>query len=446
VDDASTQPHSPGFPDGPPPRRAEWDGKPLSIEGEVALIVLGASPTSGDSSPRPVIAAACGGATTCLVRVEQFAAFLSAHHDCKLVCHGAGSLHGMLEAHLRNGGNEEAIRCLWEFSRTGRLLDVTLLDQLLDMAEVGIEKNPCRLAEIAKKRCDRVIPNAREVQSRIDRSRGEQDPTLEQVALSLVHALTAAYHILRLSADEIAAQHKDEDGPNDEVGPLSLGIQVRGGVALDRISRGVGLRVDRVKDLIERCEIVYQESARRLLRDRDSEKCFKRGGGDSILLNQHGQPETYNERLRKWLASSVEEIRGVHGLPFRPPHTSRESVAQSAKFWDELAPYHPGLDAWVRLESSASVLKLLKAAGHQSSCLLRPTYQALPRILSVNPSLESLRRMAPWPIFSAPSGFRLLVGELCDLELRLLANAYPSSPEALPTMAMVFEHGQDPRR
>jgi hypothetical protein len=206
--------------DGSPPQFPEWGGWALTYDEEVALIVLGSDSHPDGTYPKPVIAAAIGGGFVSLVSPAQIGQFLITHSDCKIVCEQAGPLHGMLGAYFTERDEREALQCLWDFSRTGRLLDVTLLDQLLDMAEHGVEKNPCRLAEIATSRCSLALPDAREITSKT-----EEDPVLRRYAIQLVDALLESYLTLRRRADEITRQHWKDDDADTENSPFTLWIQ-----------------------------------------------------------------------------------------------------------------------------------------------------------------------------------------------------------------------------
>jgi hypothetical protein len=143
----------------------------------------------------------------------------------------------MLQAHLEANAEGEALRCLWGFSREGRLVDVTLMDQLLDLAEHGVEKVPSRLAEIAKQRCALSSPEPEGLPRPGDRGLAGAIATLEGDAITMVDAVMAIYRASSPRVDEVANRFEDEEDRVEEVGALSLGIQVRGAVAPDRIAR-----------------------------------------------------------------------------------------------------------------------------------------------------------------------------------------------------------------
>jgi hypothetical protein len=436
----------PGSPHVTLPPSREWGGEPLASDGVVALIVLGSKSTSASSYPVPLIAAACGDGTSCLVRVEQFAAFLIAHREGKLVCHDAGALHGMLEVQLRKGGNAEAIRCLWEFSRSGRLLDVELLDQLLDMAEFGIDKTPATLAEIAETRCRFQIPGAEISQSggrKAATSHPGQPTEQDRVALQLVESLMRIYRQMRPLADRFVEDYTGD--PGEEVGPLSLGIQVRGAIALDRITRLGGLRVESIHEIIDTCDAVFLESSRKLHEDSTARKCFK-WDGDRIKTDPRGFPIAYDDRLVSWLEEQLGKIRSFNNVPFAPPRTAREKTARSSNLWGDWTPYDLSLDAWERLETASLARKVMTEAGGTRDRMVRPGYQVLPRIRSEKPNLASLRRIRGGPIFSAPPGRSLVVVELSDLELRCLADAPDDPRETDASLARLFREDLDPVR
>jgi hypothetical protein len=455
-----------------PPRCPEWDGRPLVVEGEVALVVLGAVTPPGGGFPMPGIAAARGGEATRLVRPWQLAAFLGTHAGVSLVCERAGLLHGMLEDHLRKFGAWQTIEDLWRFSRDGRLLDVILLDQLVDMAEKGVEKKASPLDAIVKSRCAREVPRVKDLESRIPapdgRSRAALDPTLEREIASIVEALLDVYRSLRPRADRFTRWRGAEATADDdhagmdreegvgsqhagmlraqEIGPLSLGIQVKGAIALERLTRSQGLKVEAASDLVERCEQVHRECSQWLLEGRTSKKCFKWSGGEVSLDKTKGFPEECNDHLDNWLKECVNGFQGSDGLPFRPPWSKERVVSRSSNFWCELATYHPGLARWERLWTAAtSRIALIEARG-KNSPLLRPEYQSLPRIRSTFPNVELLRSLAPGTCFTAPPGQSLLVGEIRDLELRYLASGTALNLGLGKRLSDLFEGGIDPVR
>lgn len=212
-----------------------------------------------------------------------------------------------------------------------------------------------------------------------------------------------------------------------------------------------------------RCEEVYAASSHRLHNDRDARACFKWETGvrsPRVARDQSGRPRDYREKLGKWLADTLASPPGIEGIPLRPPLTAPGRIATSANLWGDLAHCHPLLRAWSNLEAAANVKRTLSGLGGETR--LQSAYEVLPGISSKNPNLEHLRCLLPapplspgvtdrdqirraglTPMFQAPPGYDLLIGELIDLELRCLAEIC-STPGRQDQLVELFRTGADP--
>src|SRR5437762_13038111 len=99
-------------------------------QGCLALFMVPAREQTGLA-----LAVAGAGPEHALVRPERLGEFLRAHAACELVTYNAVSLHWALDGHFRRTGDAVARSVLWGFSLKRRLYDVTLLDQLVLLAE-----------------------------------------------------------------------------------------------------------------------------------------------------------------------------------------------------------------------------------------------------------------------------------------------------------------------
>jgi hypothetical protein len=145
--------------------------------------------------------------------------------------------------------------------------------------------------------------------------------------------------------------------------------------------------------------------------------------------------------LAKWLRKLLEENPGIHDIPLDPPMSGTDKVATASPAWVNHVDCHPLLGAWSQLEAAAYLKRSLtrQAASDQ----IRPRYEVLPRIRSVDPDLDALRKFSPSALFEPPPGRVLLVAWLPDLELRCLAETCSMLPSQ-SKLARLFMFGRDP--
>ena len=424
---------------------SEWDGSPLG--GQVlAVAVLVAS--VGETSS-VILLAAARGETRCLVRPEAIGNFLRVHRQVVVACHDAGRLHWTIFEHLTRTEDRAALELLWGFSRDMRLADVGLLAQLVDLAEGGIESPFKSLAKLAPGGAPGPWTEEPDGEFRSQLARAIAAPW-EDVApdLKSAAARTAAtiLEIHRTLIDRAALVAEGLDSDLDSgTGPLSLGVQVQGAVALRWASLGAGLRLGALAGLQERCREAYRDASHRLHAIHSARRCFKwkEDEGPVVKRDDDGRPLDDGDRLTNWLSGLLEGAPGAQGLPFRPPLSAPSRVARSSLAWSELAPCHPLIQAWVDLDSAANVERALGLEGRTGGRGRGPEYQVLPRIRSRNPNLEMLRRIDTRTIFRPPAGKRFLIGLLSDLELRCLASIW-ASERSTPQSAWLFQAGEDP--
>ena len=415
---------------------ADWDGLPLSEGGPVALVVLPRSGQDLTGYPSPTLAAACGGGESVAIDPDRLGDFLRSHEACLLVCEHSGFLCGVLEGHLQGRGDREGLASLVRLADGGRLVDITLLDQLLDLAEDGVEHDARRADKLVKDRAGQQTFLVSEVDpADLTQAQGRL------AAATLAAGLLAAHGGMAPKIE--AVEERAGIDLEDDSRPLSLVIQVWGEIALDRAAR-LGLAVPRVNQVIELCRSAYSRYSLVLNQDRSSRECFE-FHGDVVRLDGSGHPKQKQGKLLGWLGHCVESIPGAHELRFRPPWSRAGEMAKSSTAWGEFAEYHPEIDAWVGLWAAATAIRELKRVRGDRGPLLRPSYQSLPRIRSNSPDIERLRVICGRPIFQAPDGRVLLVGRLDNLELRFLA-AWDPDRECAESLAACFRAGKDPIR
>jgi hypothetical protein len=108
--------------------------------------------------------------------------------------------------------------------------------------------------------------------------------------------------------------------------------------------------------------------------------------------------------------------------------------------WDILTRCHNCLRAWADLFLTPKVTRFFSDPGAST---LRPRYQVLPRLGSLDPSLEQLRRRYRHSVFQPSPGHAFLGVALGDLELRSLA-AVCQQRSGSSELARIFADRGDP--
>ena len=95
-------------------------------------------------------------------------------------------------------------------------------------------------------------------------------------------------------------------------GPLSVGIQTQGVIALSRLNRQP-LRVSRgnAERLVSALQRKYIEHSLTLSRDPEARKCFHWDGG-SVRRTKSRLPDQKEERLAPWLERTLQCVPGTH--------------------------------------------------------------------------------------------------------------------------------------
>ena len=60
------------------------------------------------------------------------------------------------------------------------------------------------------------------------------------------------------------------------------------------------------------------------------------------------------------LASAADEVSRDSGRPFAAPRTPKGLVSLKAEEWEELAPFHPLVHAWIELGRTTKMLQFFR--------------------------------------------------------------------------------------
>lgn len=399
----------------------------------------------------PVLAAAGTIEAQYILQPDQIGAFILAHQDRRLVCAEIGHLHFALVRHLGQTGAISARDALWTFVRESRVDDLLLLDMLLAMAEWGDVRRLRSFPEAARARLPDDLP-VPEIPQAHQRGQSETNSLTDPgpILRSRVVVMCKLHGRMLKEADAISRALNSDDELEVDLDSvrLSLGVQVRGAVALANAAYGDGLRLRRdvVTEILNKCDQKYREASRVLNQNNAARRCFKWEGspGDRLLVRQDksSRPIDYRDRLERWLKSILLDSLDFNDIPLDPPLTAPGRIATSSSLWGEILRYHPLLRSWANLENAAYISTLLNGRRRTDEPL-HPRYEPLPEISSTNPGIEALRGIYPGPMFEPANGEVFLRGTLCDLALRFLADDC-SDPDGASSLLEVFRKGIDP--
>jgi hypothetical protein len=388
----------------------EWNNEPLD-GGEVALEVVS---LLGGTTPIVMLAAASSGQENMLLRPDQLGDFLIAHRGRHLICDDAARIHWTLYGFFLQA--TQARDALWRFSEDCCLYDVALLAQLVDLAEGGACSGSHELAISASQWLAAQLQPRGEIEQQIAQAarRGsEQLPCeLREMLLRRAETLRQAYVRLTQRAERFRQ-------PAEPFGPLGIGLQVQGAIALRHVSE-VGVAINEAAK--DRClpglETERQGYSRRLLEDGEARNCFRHQGHQITVRN--GYPDTKRQRLRDWLERITDELRLHADVPVLVPRLEENGqVSEVPAAWGTLRLLHPLLQAWAGLFTLSRVIDRLETASEQP---IRPRYQVLPRAEPVERNDEQLRLLIEQGLLRSTREGRLVVLELCDLPFRALAS------------------------
>jgi len=424
---------------------SDWNGRAFESD-EVALWAAKTTSADGTSAvPAPILfGVAATGQDACLLHPDHVGAFLLAHRNSTLICHDAALLHWVLVHYLRGGtGGSEALEVLWGFSRDHRLVDVAILDQLVGLANGDMSPLFRPLHEIAATltagRLD-AVGDAPATSADATAKEGNQiKPELLNHAVRAARVLLKVYQALAQSAKAVRRDQDVGQRSLASFGPLGLGVDVQGAIALHRFSRkelhfakGIG------PVLLGACENTFQHALDTMRQDMDARQCFKTRDGE-IRLSKTGFPEFEVEALDHWLQQMVDSMRGLHEIRFASIDM-KERRSTRPDEWGVLIRCNRLLCAWADLDASATLRHFVQSHPSPNP---RPKFKAVPTIKSWAPDLVQIRRVCAAEVFQPAHDCSFLTVRFPDLELRALARVCERCP-GNSQLAEIFRLGLDP--
>ena len=413
-----------------------WNGQRLR-GGPVAITLL------ADHADGYMAAVAVESSAVFSLDRRGLTGFLLVHSGRRLICYDAATLHWELERTF--AGAADLLNCLWRFSAQYRLRDVMLLDQRVRLAETGRFSPPRRLQDLREDYCreeiaiccpphgqvlalleiyrtlrrkakrifERAAPRAEPMPSmpaggslEIDFEKGISGSLPDLSGFDSTHYYTVRRR-RKYRGDLIKSIRC--------FGPLGLGIDVQGAIAMRRAAQ-TGIQIDgqRAETVKQKSEQVYRESSRKLREGTGSAiPCF-RWQGDVVKRDKDGSPKT-TDQLQAWLRERLESNPDLRGAPRKPPRDSQGEISTRPDDWGLLTRCDRQLRAWADLHSAADASRF----AHNDT--IHPKYCVIPEIRLTSPNPDAVRRFAP-ESFVPRNGHTFLLGVFQDLELRCFAS------------------------
>jgi len=273
-----------------------WHGRPPGL-GPCAL-----APVDSDVASFSAGFSACGpGTTDVFVPPGAIGHFLKLHAGQGLIMPSAGEAVARLQSHLDQAGEHPAIQALWECANGNRLYDPAIMSHLLELA--GDNQPPAN-------------PTGASAPTAVDPHRH-----LRCGAIRLASEVHADVTALGKRIAEVARHAGVPAEAVTRAGPLTLGTQVRGAIAL-AAAHGIGLRLaSRARtELIRRCEEVRDQGLSKLTSHLGRAQCFK--GGTKPRLTGNGFPDVRPDKMQLWIRSETKNVRDRHDAPVPYMHVA----------------------------------------------------------------------------------------------------------------------------
>jgi len=389
-----------------------WDGRPLG-SGPCALV-----PVDSDVASFSAGFAACGpGTTDVFVPPGAIGDFLKIHAGQGLIMPSAAETAIRLQRYLDQTNNGPAIQAIWECADANRLYDPAIMALLLELAGD-----------------DRAAMNPTDASA----------PTAVGPHRHL--ACAAGFHadVTKLG-ERIAEVARRAGAPAEAVtrfGPLALGTQMRGAIAL-AAAHHIGFRLgSRARtDLIRRCEELRDRGLSKLAGHQGFAECCK--GGTKPRLNGNGFPDVRRDKMQLWIQSEMNNARDRHGapVPYRSQPGRLDADIELDRFDDVYAPV-VSLQVWREVQAASRLRhELAKLSGD----LIKPVYGVLRSVQPWQPDLHILKRVAANPALSPADGGAFVVVRLPDLTLCALA-AVCEARNGTSALADAARAGRSPAR
>jgi hypothetical protein len=315
--------------------------------------------------PRLALASASAGDTdNCLVHPDDVGTFILAHKGLHWICHNAAFDFWVVERHLCERGEKQALQAWWDIVSNIRLHDSMLLDALVRLARDDSYPKMRDLAVVAKLYAGMEISKDDPFRTRYGEIIGMDWETVEDgffsYAVKDAIVTKPTYLAIRKQAVKLAEEfgrHSADILPDarQRFGPLTEAVQVKKAIALAEITRN-GMRVD--LGWVRRTESeLRQELHRAVTAAQGICKVYKTdGAGNLVTSGKTRAPACVDADMRDHLKRIKEQIEKDTGSKLTIPNT-KKGISRSVKVWADFAHLHPFLQHWIKAQGVAKLLQ-----------------------------------------------------------------------------------------
>ena len=304
-----------------------------------------------DSATGIVITAAKSESAETLVYPDQLGEFLAAHSSAELICYDAAHDHWAMHDLLQRKEDRNGLETLWMFSHCSRLCDVGLLDQRLRLVRDGVYPRRKSLDQLSTTYGGRGLSNTDAARLKAPIQQGKM-PAAEDLAAQ-ARAVMAVYQDLHAQANQTAKKLGINEELVKKFGPLGIGIDVQGDIAVRKPNSRLIIDLERATSLGKACQDIYERSSRQLCADPRVADVFD-WDGNRVAKDERGFLGYKEGKLRHWLKFRFDEFHSLNGRPLPPPlDDDREKISLRPENWGVLPECHPQLRDWSQLVASA---------------------------------------------------------------------------------------------
>jgi hypothetical protein len=315
---------------------------------------------------------------------HQVGSFLRGHRDATIACFDVDSTFWAIEALLRGQAENEGRSALFGLASACRIHDVRLLHQLIQLALYGSSEEPKGLAQVADY-CRSASYSGWKEDGLTDAAILPVSDSLlvEHCGGPMASEVLRVYIAQRNMAALIAQRGNIDEGLAHQFGPLSVGFQAQGAIALGRMGRrGLRLPPGTGHKLHQLCEQTYLECSRRLLADTKAAHGFKLDQMRVKRDHLSRLPSQKSDALREWLVAELNMTSGMFDIPPVPPLTLDGKVSILPEFWGDLLQLRDQLKDWAGLWSAATTSNCVRELDEKGDGKLYPSYEMFPRLRS----------------------------------------------------------------
>jgi hypothetical protein len=359
------------------PYRRRWRGERLlpadgylAFDSETDIVNL------KEEVPRLALASASAGEQdSCLIHPDDLGKFVLVHKGLHWVCHNAAFDFWVVEQHLRERGEEQALQAWWSIAEKNRLHDSMLLDMLVRLARDDSYPNPRDLAVVARQYAGLEINKDDPYRKRYGEIIGKDWVEVEDgfftYAVKDAIVTKAAYTQMRRQALALAEEfgrHCKDILPDarQKFGLLTEAVQVKKAIALAQITR-TGLVAD--LEWVRREEVELRQELMQAVADAHAE-CLKviasaaglkpvykaDGDGNFLTSGKTRTPAFDDTALRELLTHIKTGLEKENDVVLKVPGT-KKGISRSVKVWADYAQLHPFLGHWVKAQELAKLVQ-----------------------------------------------------------------------------------------